>query len=181
MTATGESSNGSVVSVITKPHYKGLKRGLFVGCGLIIVLLILAVISYLLLQKPKPSSSAAMAVCTAPNNKYLLSEANINLYPTSYAQEQQLSFAVTKIKRLPHYLQDPNCMFVLTAYYVASNNPAQAASSLASLRHYYNPKVGFSHSLSATNKSLVALENNVALLQKNSAENTMHIAGAPRG
>lgn len=71
------------------------------------------------------------------------------------------------IQKLPGYQQDPNCMYVVTSYYVDSSNAKDAQTAMKQLSAVYKPKDGFDGALvSPYARSYKDLQSSVAFLQQ---------------
>ncbi len=143
---------------------------------LLLVVLIIGfmVLGYLLavrfhnnVHKNISSSMNVTHVCTSKKAGTLLQQAQIPLFGT---EQPQLYDIVQNIEKLPGYQRDPNCLYVITSYYVnASNtnisNLAKAKFYLAKLNQYYNPKVLLSPMLGPDIPGVLGLNQQVVQLE----------------
>ncbi len=155
------SSNKFMVSL---KNHKALFFIIIVGVliisGASLVLLKLA--SENVIPKVNASNTAPVSLCTSSqtinawlhfnNFSTLNSQADINL--------------VSNIEKSSGYQQDPNCLFVLTQYYVAFGDGTDASKYYNQLKKIYSPSKGLFLAYGGKSFNVNSLNSRVSLLQK---------------
>jgi hypothetical protein len=81
------------------------------------------------------------------------------------AQQTQLQQLVSKIQKLPHYGQDPNCLYAVVIYYINQSDAQDAARFFNMLNKVYEPSVGFSEYHGYNPETISELRAQVSFLQ----------------
>jgi hypothetical protein len=123
-------------------------------------------------KKAQTARLDARTICTVTDSAALLKEASAHLSPLAYTQLQPI---VQQIQKLKTYQQDPNCLYVVTTYYLDIGDVQHASQSFNELKQAYNPSQGYSKYLgdipmgvSALQSQLTFVEQNAKLASKNS-------------
>jgi hypothetical protein len=102
------------------------------------------------------------SVCSDKNNRSTLAQAAAYLSPS---QSMELLPYVQRIKSIPSYQHDPNCLYVLVNYYVNITDPDNAQKYVMLLNKVYEPKIGLD-SYFKYSPSLKSLQISITALQK---------------
>jgi hypothetical protein len=98
----------------------------------------------------------------------------------SSAQVANLIPIANQIQKLPHYQQDPNCLYVLVAYDVSYSDATNATKNLNLLIKVYNPSP--THRLSIylqPAKSIADFKADIAAINKNAKQNKLTLSKQP--
>jgi hypothetical protein len=109
-----------------------------------------------------------------PCSDALLKEAAANFDGKKLAALEKI---VAQIKSIPNYQRDPNCMYVLTSYYITSSDPANASKSFGLLKQDYKPTPGFSPILQTNSTTMSTLESEIIALEGNQTGTTNNAYG----
>jgi hypothetical protein len=154
-----------------KPRFTMLnsrKRPLFFG--LAIVIAVTAGVVYFGKEEEKAP------VVTGGCGNDILQEAVNELTPDRI---EQLHEVVHKIEKISDYQQDPNCLYVITHFYINVSDAKAASDSLSKLEQVYNADEGYHQALkTARAKSLEVLRADVAFLNEQ-ASRTYGPDGSP--
>lgn len=74
---------------------------------------------------------------------------------------QKLQPVVEKIKQLPNYEQDPNCLYPMVVYYASISDRSSANMYYAKLEKAYDPKVGFAQEYQQVGASMENVKKQV--------------------
>jgi hypothetical protein len=123
----------------------------------VLIVVVVGTVGFLIADNYRNAHKSLMGVCSDS----LLSKAASGFIAD---QQSQLASTVTTIKTLPHYQQDPNCMFVVTISDINEDNLSAAQSSLNLFNKYYNgqklnPSLLNYTSVATLRKDVVALSN----------------------
>lgn len=155
-----QSTAPSVVAPASIPHNK---KKSFLGIVVLVILLLVVVIIWHDHSKKKiqPKAVTASAVCTNQANSPTLSQAAGAIYQNDVVTLGQV---VPKLKSIPSYQYDPNCLYALVIYYLDVDDVQNANLYLTKLEAVYNSKQGFSAMFVAP-VSIAALKNSVSEIQ----------------
>ncbi len=149
----GQAEN-NIGSTIKTSNFKNSDKPRIKKYFYLIVLVIIVFGSsigyYLYYQNSKNQSEA---VCSTGTNTSLLDQASRDIQNNKSVQTEEL-----KITRLNNFQKDPNCLYVVTYYFVSIGNGSQATNYMNQLQRLYSPKVGLSPHLKGV--------PSVAILQK---------------
>ncbi|MDB5163975.1 MAG: hypothetical protein JWS12_593 [Candidatus Saccharibacteria bacterium] len=106
----------------------------------VVILVVIGVIGGLIWYWQQTAAHKVSMACTNAKNLPILQEAASELNPEGV---DQLRTNVDKIQKLPHYKQDPNCLYTLISYYIITGDANTGRTYLGDLRKVYKPKVGF--------------------------------------
>ncbi len=98
------------------------------------------------------SSQAVNAFLHFNNFSTLNSQTDVNL--------------ITNIEKSDSYQQDPNCLFILTRYYVAEGDSIDASKYFTQLKKVYSPNKGLSLVYGGKSFNVNSLSAQISLLQK---------------
>jgi len=172
-----ENHGDGTVVVSERPNFLRKKKW---TAGLAIVILAL-IIGYAALKdhQKKANTVATANICVAsPNNKILEDAAkNFNV-----KDRYQLQKDVVKIQNLPNYQQDPNCLYVLTRFYINNGDAANAQKYVDELAQIYNAKVKLDRTLGYQTLSITTLKSIISYMKKNTTQtqNNAHAFGNPQ-
>ena len=103
------------------------------------------------------------SACTSSASGILL-EASSFLAPE---KSTELKPIVEKIRALPNYDKDPNCLNVVVIYYINTTDPKNAREMFDKLTKVYNPKRGFADVLKVpAGKDIDQLRTGVEFVEK---------------
>lgn len=130
-------NNNMVVVASLQKKFKLSKKYMIILLGTVLIL----VIGFIILFFTKTNNKLPLNdVCTKYNSG-LLNQAQASIADNNYPQ---LLKVVNRIKSLPGYTKDPNCLYPLVYYYVNIGDVKNSNISLAYLEKVYKPKQGFS-------------------------------------
>lgn len=101
--------------------------------------------------------------CKDMSEKGILREASRSLGPTEH---EQLKPVVERIRAIPNHENNPDCLNVITTYYINSSDYENARAYLDKLNEVYVPNQGFSKFLGPDAKNIETLRADVAFLEK---------------
>ena len=134
-----EHKDSVVVASNFRNYHKIIKRSIIILTSLLIA----AILSYLIYRLVNNKKAVVSAVpCTS--NTELLNQAAKAFSSNNLKSQQQLT---SKIKSLPNYMKDPNCLYVVTHYYINDGDTQNANTYLNKLEKVYSTKQGFSSAL----------------------------------
>jgi len=116
----------------------------------------------------------AESVCSGE----LISEANA---PITNSDQVSLGVVVNKITALKDYDHDPNCLYIVLQYALASGNATQSSNYMAKLQQLYDPAIGYNKAFTINMMSLATLNQSVSFLVQNaksSAANSAQLDGS---
>lgn len=147
------------------PFYKNKKVVTRIIGISIVALVIVFTLGYLVLKKPPAPQADIYAVCSTPQNNYLLKQA-VPLFNYNSSNIVALGGIISKIEKLPNYQKDPNCDYVVLTYYIYTGNLASASIYMTRLEQSYNSKKGYSEILAPSAKSISNLKRQIAEIQQ---------------
>lgn len=147
-------SSGSVKHGRPWPGPTGNRKTL-----LLVVALLVVAGSYMLYRGWKAGQKPVVAALTC-------SDTIINKGASSVeaSQVERLEPVANQIKQIPN-LDDPDCLYLLTIYYVNMSDPDNAAASFKKLQKAYDPKVGYDRALESVARTPKDLKRTVVFLQ----------------
>ncbi|HET9174130.1 MAG TPA: hypothetical protein VFN56_02500 [Candidatus Saccharimonadales bacterium] len=113
--AINSTNTNTTDAVIVSGNTSVKSRRKYLLPGLITLLIAIIFIGGIVYLHSRQKHSPQVGACVAYQNGALLKEGGPDIINNSIGKQTQL---VTKIKSLPNYVQDPNCMYVLTMYAV---------------------------------------------------------------
>lgn len=123
----------------------------------------------------KTNMNKAEKLACINSNRQLLSEASRNFAPE---KSNELKKTIDKIQSLHSYQKDPNCLNVLTIYYINVTDSKNARESFDKLTKVYNQNDGFAPELQMVGgKNIEQLRGGVEYVEKLKLEferNTFH-------
>ena len=136
---SGNTDSGSPVVVVSKATHFFSQKTIRIVVILAVVLIGAGAILIILINNTNNQKSASLA-CSNTGSP-IDQEAGVDL-----SKDNLVAMAtITKtIQKLPGYQQDPNCMFIITAYYVLDLKPTQAQASLKLFDKVYTSKTRIS-------------------------------------
>ena len=161
---------------VSKKGHSFLSRKILIWSGIVVIVLcLIGLVIYLYLlssQKPKPVISS----CT--NNSSLLNNASKAIISNNITSQSKI---VNQIKKIPNYQKDPNCLYIMTSYYINTSNASEASSYLNKLEKIFNTSKGFSSKLSSL-ASLNDIKSEVSAMNYNAAQakNFVITTGPPK-
>jgi len=129
--------------------------------GGLIVLALAGLIVFLSRANDKPPAASGPA-CSAE----LVKKASTVLEPERVGFLEPM---VTEIKQQPLYEQDPNCLYILTTYYINVSDTAAAGDSLDKLDKVYDKSTGYDSAIAKDAKPPEALRTVVDFLKTQDA------------
>jgi hypothetical protein len=160
-TATGK---GSVIPAVvsTTPPRNSQKRSLYIGgAAAIVVLIIVGFVWYRHDHNHNAQVSAAV-VCTVSAHSSTLIQAAGAMYSDNIPAQ---AAAVNKIKEIPNYQRDPNCLYPMIIYYINTEDTKDANLYLSDYQAVYNSRKGLSGEY-GTPKSIATLRSGIAAIKK---------------
>ncbi len=79
---------------------------------------------------------------------------------------QDLKPIVSNIQKNVKYTKDPNCLYIVTEFYVKSSDYKNAQVAFSNLEKTYNPKKGFNSHLDTTSTTMKDLKHEIDLLKE---------------
>ena len=145
-----------------------LKRSRKIYLVIILVIILTITISLALYQSAKKTNTLglALSVCNTSSNIHLLNDAAPLLNPSIPVKLYPI---VNQINKLPNYIKDPNCDYVLVNYWL-NYSSSKTKPYLSDLKTYYNPSVGYSSAISKQTSSLATLDIKFKNLVSNEAQ-----------
>lgn len=162
------NGKGLVVMSLERPRYR---RKLFGYLLLVLAIIIVGAILVLVQRahdKKKSTAIVATNTCSTKAAGNLLQQAQIPIFGT---EQPQLLQIVKKIKTLPGYQYDPNCLYVLTTFYVNTGLAKEAEQYMNDFNQVYNRKDYISSKLGPNAPAPATLRARVAALQKTQQQN----------
>lgn len=106
---------------------------------LVLFLVIIICSAYLLSRNLNTQTKTNQLVCADQNYDLLESASNV----MANDKTNELKIIVDKIQSLSDYQMDPNCLYVITNYYINISNPEKARENFDKLVIVYNPEIEF--------------------------------------
>lgn len=150
-----------VVSPKLRNYPKIIKR---TTITLLILIILTSLSFYVYHLTNKKKAIVSLDPCTSDTK--LLNSAASAFINNNLNTERQLT---TRVKSLTNYQKDPNCLYIVTNYYINNGNESNAAKYLNQLQKVYNPKVGFSPKLMGT-YSLSQLTSDINTMNQNAKQ-----------
>lgn len=168
--AASSSIDGSTHTEAVKKRIKLPHKKIFV----LILVLIIAVVGTVFFMNNRTGTMQLSSSC--PDD--LLKRAALSLNPSKAAD---LEVVVNEIRQNPKHKESPDCMYVLTKYYINISDGKSAQESLTSLTAVYDPKVGLSPILDVILDSPESLQPTVDFLkqQDKQSERGFNESGGP--
>lgn len=110
------------------------KKRIIVIISMLIIAIIIFIMTSYFINKNKPITNA----CSTPASSSILQNAKANFANNNVSQ---LKAVFENIKSLRGYQNDPNCMYIITRYYINTSNLTNAQSSLKQLTSDYRNDV----------------------------------------
>ena len=130
-------NDNRVVVASFQKKFKFSKKYIIILLGTVLIL----VIGFIILFFTKTNNKLPLNdVCTKYNSS-LLNQAQASIADNNYPQ---LLKVVNRIKSLPGYTKDPNCLYPLVYYYVYAGYVSTAKNYLSLLYKVYVPNKGYS-------------------------------------
>lgn len=135
------------------------------------VLILMGVAIWAMFYRPDASDNnkddsgnvAASSICS----KSVITEANV---PLANSDQVALTPVVDKIKKLKGFDTDPNCLYVVLQYDLATGDAAASRNDLNKYEKVYDPVVGLSDAFTVSIIPLEALRENVAFLEQSAKD-----------
>lgn len=112
-----------------------------------------------------PVKIAAQSVCSTD----IISQANA---PLANSDQFGLGQVVSTITGLKNYDHDPNCLYIVLVYTIATGDPTASQSYLNKYTQVYDPDIGLSKAFTAQLIPLDTLKGDVAFLIQNAQSAT---------
>lgn len=127
--------------------------------GVVVGLCALAVVYFYTSAKHSNTISDA---CTTEATLPILKEAGTSLDPSGYIM---LGETISKIKKIPKFERDPNCLYPIVIYYINTSDYINSRLYLSKMEKVYNTNNRLNPALGDT-KTLKSLESTVDYLKK---------------
>lgn len=155
----------TVKPTVVSGDFHKKKKLPYIIAGVVIIVALILVGVWVGLKKSQPSKPKAATVSTACTDKSangILAQAAPLLKPT---QRAQLKPIVDKIKALPDYDRDPNCLAVVTVYYVNLGDSTNARQYYEKLNAVYKPNKGYDNAIISAPRPY-KLKSSIEFLEK---------------
>lgn len=133
------------------------RLGVFAAC------LIAAVVLVFVLASKQTSKQAQGSVCS----KETVEQAVSVIHPSRVAD---LKVLASKIMKNKNYEQDVDCLYIVLNYHINNADAGKARATLAKFEKVYNSDKGISPFFNAPTFNINDLRNNIAFLEKQTAE-----------
>ncbi len=130
--------------------------------GLVTGLVVLASATGYFLYKQKVADNAVSTACTDKSANGILDKAAKVIAPSQVAELQPI---VKQIETLKNYDQDPNCLGVITTYYINISDSQNAQVTYAKLDKFYKPSTGYNSAINGKVLSPAGMKPTINLLK----------------
>ena len=110
------------------------------------------------------SSASAKVTPTGVCGTDIISQANT---PLANSDQFALGQVVGTIEGLKNYNRDPNCLYIVLVYTIATGDPVASQNYLNEYTQVYDPAIGLSPSFTVSIQPLDTLKSDVAFLVQN--------------
>lgn len=93
--------------------------------------------------------------------------------------KEQLKPIADNTQKLKNFKKDPNCLYIVTTYYINVEDPTNARRFFESLKKVYNPQKGLSPKFGDIVKSLAGIELEVEFVEKVVQEREHDVRSVP--
>lgn len=179
----GDSQKDDLKIVVGEVGKSKLKRKTWVltslGAVIVVAIVIVAIVYLGGGHKNGSTNVAQNAECSEDGHSTLLKQAAQSLNAINVAQ---LKTVADKVQAIPNFQKDPNCLYVVTAYYVYADNMNMATKYMSELQDVYSSKRGLSPYFNGT-VSIENLQSTIAATVQtqnlNSQSDSIYSSGKP--